>query len=47
MTELEMIEKEACNLQKQFDKKGDISDDELRAKTCSVANDIEAVEIKK
>ena len=47
LTKLEMIEKEACNLQKQFDKKGDISDDELRAKTRSAANDIEAVETKK
>lgn len=46
-TELEMIEKEAQNLQKQFDKHGDISDDLLRAKTRSVANAIEAVETKK
>lgn len=46
-TELEMIEKEAQNLQKQFDKHGDISDDLLRAKTRSVANDIEAVETSK
>lgn len=46
-TELEMIEKEARNLQKQFNKKGDIEDDVLFAKVCSVANDIEAVETKK
>lgn len=46
-TELEMIEKEAKNLQKQFNKKGDIEDDVLFAKVRSVANDIEAVETKK
>lgn len=46
-TELEMIEKEAKNLQKQFDKHGNISDDELQARTRSVANGIEAVETKK
>ena len=46
-TELEMIEKEAKNLQKQFNKKGDIGDDELRAKARVVANDIEAIETKK
>lgn len=46
-TEFEMIEKEAKNLQKQFNKKGDIEDDVLFAKVCSVANDIEAVETKK
>lgn len=45
--ELEMIEKEAKNLQKQFNKKGDIEDDVLFAKVRSVANDIEAVETKK
>lgn len=46
-TEFEMIEKEAKNLQKQFNKKGDIEDDVLFAKVRSVANDIEAVETKK
>lgn len=46
-TELEMIKKEAKNLQKQFNKKGDIEDDVLFAKVRSVANDIEAVETKK
>lgn len=46
-TELEMIEKEAQNLQMQFDKHGDISDDVLRARTRSVASGIEAVETKK
>lgn len=46
-TELEMIEKEAKNLQKQFNKKGDIEDDVLFAKVRSVANDIDAVETKK
>ena len=46
-TELEMIEKEAQNLQMQFDKHGDISDDVLRARTRSVASGIEAVETRK
>lgn len=46
-TELEMIEKEAQNLQMQFDKHGDISDDVLRARTRSVASGIEAVETGK
>lgn len=46
-TELEMIEKEAKNLQKQFNKHGDIDNNVLLAKVRSVANDIEAVETKK
>lgn len=46
-TELEIIKKEAKNLQKQFNKKGDIEDDVLFAKVRSVVNDIEAVETKK
>ena len=47
MTELEIIEKEAKKLQKQFDKKGDIDSDVLFAKVRSVANGIEAIETKK
>lgn len=46
-TELEMIEKEAKNLQKQFNKKGNIGDGELQARACHVANDISNVETKK